>query len=454
MISSITEYIKKHRQGISITVFIAGSSYFIGKYAKWKIEEYRDRAGAERTAKENMKRRFQQRQNDCTYTVLSHLPTLGYELLSAIDVESVIAKLQELKVKSTSTPAVSPISSVVIVDEDKETTPTQTPSASIVLVEKPDNTESTSNLEGHDNEENAPSSHSPGEANVNGSSPSSSTSRVNPRAAKLELWSELKIKSFTRTISTIYLITFLTILIHIQLNLLGRFNYLYSVVSLTEREKEQTIHIQPAKGTILNFENEKRYLTFSWWLLNIGWKRVVERVRIVVERILSDMKIEQDISYKDFVWLISEIRAQVDFRHVMLPNSLEEEIEVLRQGGGAQEDPTIDDELRKLLDESKDFLDSDDFRDVLAACIDSAFSLLHSNMYSRFLAVPNSEEDDDDSEQIERPVALVRLLPDISKEAHVVINGVPNRYLEAVKNVKQLQELSAVIYSSFDEEFF
>ncbi|CAG8439791.1 12096_t:CDS:2 [Ambispora leptoticha] len=381
MISSITEYIKKHRRGISITVFIAGSSYFIGKYAKWKIEEFRDKAGAERTAKENMKRRFQQRQHDCTYTVLTHLPTLGDELLSAINVEAVIAKLQKMKVKSTLTPAISPTSSVVLVDEEKETA--QTPSASVVFVEKPDEAESKSTLESHGNEESVPLSHLSDDTSVD-----TAVSRANLKTAKLELWSEIKIKSFTRTISAIYSVTLLTILIHIQLNLLGRFNYLYSVVSLTEREKEQTIHIQPAKGTILNLEN-----------------------------------------------------------------SLEEEIEVLRKGGDAQEDPTIDEELRKLLDESKDYLDSEDFRDVLAACLDSVFSLLNSNMYSRFLAVPKSEENDD-SERLERLVALARLLPDISKEAHAVINGVPNRYLEAVKNVKQLQELSAIIYSSFDEEFF
>jgi len=52
--------------------------------------------------------------------------------------------------------------------------------------------------------------------------------------------------------------------------------------------------------------------------------------------------------------------------------------------------------------------------------------------------------------KIEKNITLVKLLPHITKEAHIVLNGVPPRFLEAIKDCKELQALSAIIYASFD----
>ncbi|KAG9301688.1 hypothetical protein G9A89_016759 [Geosiphon pyriformis] len=426
-------YLKRHLRGIAITAGITGGVYILGKYAKWKIEEFKDKVGAERTAKENMKRRFLQRQNDCTYVVLPLLSSIGEQLWSEIDIESIIGKLQRAKGNQSSTPTTSPSSSGVLV-KHKDHQITDVP------VEGEKKAESEVGYESSDQN-------------------SSQTPPLLSKKEKLKLWNEVKIKSLTRTISSIYLLTFLTILTHVQLNLLGRFNYLYSVLSLTERDKETTIQIQPAKGIVLSPDNEKNYLFFTWWLLNVGWKRVVERVNIVVERIVTDIPINRELSYKDFVWLISEIRGQIDgsddiegesmlqgFRNVMLPETLSEELDVLRQVG--EDEPIIDGELRKLLDETKDFLDSPDFKVVQSACLTAGFDLFQNDMYPHFILLENDEENIQPPGKI---INLAMLLPDLSKQAHVIINGVPNRYLEAVKNVKEFQEFTAIIYSSFDD---
>lgn len=45
----------------------------------------------------SLKRRFQQNQNDCVFTVLSLLPTLGDQILNEMNIEAVWAKLQEAR---------------------------------------------------------------------------------------------------------------------------------------------------------------------------------------------------------------------------------------------------------------------------------------------------------------------------------------------------------------------
>merc|ERR1712000_198027 len=49
-----------------------------------------------------------------------------------------------------------------------------------------------------------------------------------------QLWNEVKITSVTRAFTLIYSLSLLIILTRIQLNLLGRLNYLSSVISLAQ----------------------------------------------------------------------------------------------------------------------------------------------------------------------------------------------------------------------------
>jgi hypothetical protein len=65
---------------------------------------------------------------------------------------------------------------------------------------------------------------------------------------------------------------------------------------------------------------------------------------------------------------------------------------------------------------------------VLSACLDSAFDLLKQDMSPNFIY-----DDQLNGEKIEKNVTLAKLLPFITKEAHIVLNGAPPRYLEVCK---------------------
>src|SRR6185369_5433808 len=96
-----------------------------------------------------------------------------------------------------------------------------------------------------------------------------------------------------RTISAVYIFAFLSLLTHVQLNLLGRFNYLYSVISLTERDREQTIQIQHPTGSTISALTETKYLTFSWWLLHVSWRSLVESVNFAVQSVLAEYALSE-----------------------------------------------------------------------------------------------------------------------------------------------------------------
>lgn len=84
----------------------------------------------------------------------------------------------------------------------------------------------------------------------------------------------------------IYTLALLTILTRVQLNLLGRKKYLSSVVSIAEREGEHTIHMEE-EGYGTDMATNHQYLTFSWWLLDRGWRNVAEKVELAVKQVFG-----------------------------------------------------------------------------------------------------------------------------------------------------------------------
>lgn len=124
--------------------------------------------------------------------------------------------------------------------------------------------------------------------------------------------------AITRSIVLIYTLSLLTLLTRIQLNLLGRRNYLSSVVSLasptsntsTIRLEDHDDEIGQAFGN--DFETNRRYLTFSWWLLHRGWKDLMEKVRAAVEEVFGNLNPREDITLNRLSELMLEVRKKVE----------------------------------------------------------------------------------------------------------------------------------------------
>ncbi len=124
----------------------------------------------------------------------------------------------------------------------------------------------------------------------------------------------------TRTLTVLYSITLLTIFTNIQLSLLGRYKYIQSVIQLERDEDARSRRQYELSFSSMLFpflvdpthshdiealfgqqtgleegiwregvdsETERKYLSLSWWILNVGWKDVGERVRRGVEEVFE-----------------------------------------------------------------------------------------------------------------------------------------------------------------------
>lgn len=246
----------------------------------------------------SLRRRFQQNQEDCTITVLALLPTATENILEALPVEQITQDLQQKRAERLGRNASTP-DSVAPVPSSGPSSVTDDDGKSLASLQAESYV--------HASQMTASSTGS-GDAEAS-----------KPLKSKVQLWNEVKISSITRAFTLLYTLSLLTLLTRIQLNLLGRRNYLSSVVSMASHSpQDHTISLEnrdddnaeQAWGN--DFETNRKFLTFSWWLLHRGWRQVMEKVETAVETVFGPLNPREDIPLERLSALILEVRRNVE----------------------------------------------------------------------------------------------------------------------------------------------
>ncbi len=275
-------------------------------------------------------------------------------------------------------------------------------------------------------------------------------------------------------------------LTRIQLNLLGRRSYLSSVVSLATGSNATpgTISLEnndddsPEQAYSTDFDVNRKYLTFSWWLLNRGWVDVMQHVEGAVRQVFGHLSPRDTVTLDTFAKLSRDVRTLVEgsapasgagtnWLPFLLPPPDKEDF-VLRESGvldsqqlptpsspTASASPSSAVSLRRLLDETADLVESPTFSHVLTQLLDAGFSLLHDDklVAGVFDGAPAPATDPLDA-AVSRAVQLPKILGVITRQAHAIGKGMPaegvasNEFLQAMEAVQDLEGFAAVVYSS------
>ena len=291
--------------------------------------------------------------------------------------------------------------------------------------------------------------------------------------------------AITRSYTLLYTLGLLTMLTRIQLNLLGRRSYLSSVVSLATGSNATpgTISLEnndddsPEQAYSTDFDVNRKYLTFSWWLLNRGWVDVMQHVEGAVRQVFGHLSPRDTVTLDTFAKLSRDVRTLVEgsapasgagtnWLPFLLPPPDKEEF-VLRESGvldsqqqsasssppspTASSSPSSAVSLRRLLDETADLVESPTFSHVLTQLLDAGFSLLHDDkLVAGVFDAPATALD----AAVSRAVQLPKILGVVTRQAHAIGKGMPaegvasNEFLQAMEAVQDLEGFAAVVYSS------
>lgn len=249
-----------------------------------------------------------------------------------------------------------------------------------------------------------------------------------------------------------------------------------------------------------DYETNRRYLTFSWWLLHRGWRDLMEKVRAAVIEVFGPLNPREDITLASLSELTLQVRKKVegateeerryrDFPVSSLPNLMltarrsmnwlpyllpprEQEDMVLKESGvlgsSTETSPQTAATLRHLLDETSDLIESPYFTHILTLLNNEAFSILvdHNCAIEAFKQSPPTSQPAGAATQQSfsssatiipsaSPAApkakLATVLAVMTRQSHVIGNGTnpPNQYLVAMEQgVRELEAFAAVVYSS------
>jgi len=471
MFDGARNFLRRNRTNIVLGFGLAGAGYVAVQYVGNKLSEARNRMMSERVARENINRRFQQNQEDCTFTVHALLPTATENITKELPVESLTQELQQKKAARMARSATASTT-----DTGSDTGASIPLNSSVAAT--PGKDEDTQSLRSFASESFS------GVPQPESDSASAAAART-PRKTKLQLWDEIKIASLTRSFVLLYTLSLLTLLTRIQLNLLGRKNYLSSVLSLAERDGDPTIKLESHENDPIggpNLETNRQYLTFSWWLLHRGWQLLSARVEGATRVVFGLLTPRDTITLSKFRELTMEVRRIVETRDEPTPEGLatelhwlpfllpprEEEPAVLVESGtvppdGEPQSPSP--ELRRLLDETSDLLESPMASQVLAHMLAVGFELLVDGKLATLAFKPKTSSivHSQSAAEIDRGDVNTRItevvedhstakfasvLAVLARQAHVIGNGLPNEYLAAMEKGTELESFSALVYSS------
>uniref|UniRef100_A0A669CPK5 Peroxisomal biogenesis factor 3 n=1 Tax=Oreochromis niloticus TaxID=8128 RepID=A0A669CPK5_ORENI len=244
-------------------------------------------------------------------------------------------------------------------------------------------------------------------------------------ANKLEIWEDLKIISFTRTIVAVYSTCMLVVLLRVQLNIIGGYLYLDNSVG-----KSTTTLLAPP-------DVQQQYLSSIQHLLGDGLTELITVVKKAVQSSLGSVSLKETWSLLELEQQLNWIRAEVEAssRRSLSWYLLADDENVLADQACGLTDNDI--MTIKLLNETRDMLDSPDFTTVLKACLNRGFSRLCDNLAEFF-----------------RPLSavslpLAKIIPIINGQINTICSETPSHFVQELLMNDQVKEFAANVYETF-----
>ncbi|NWX90363.1 PEX3 factor, partial [Nothoprocta ornata] len=268
----------------------------------------------------------------------------------------------------------------------------------------------------------------------------------NRPANKLEIWEDLKIISFTRSIVAVYSTCMLVVLLRVQLNIIGGYIYLDNAAVC----KNGTTPLAPP-------EVQQQYLSSIQHLLGDGMEVSLLISAIdTVSFFLSSVSLKQTLSLLELEQKLKDIRKVVECKesdkitsyyplcHYLMPD---EENPLATQACGLTERDTA---TIKLLNETRDMLESPDFGTVLSMCLNRGFSRLLDNVAEFFRPTEQDLCQNGSVNSLSSvSLPLAKIIPIINGQIHSVCSETPSHFVQDLLMMEQVKDFAANVYEAF-----
>ncbi|XP_061785259.1 peroxisomal biogenesis factor 3 [Nerophis lumbriciformis] len=277
------------------------------------------------------------------------------------------------------------------------------------------------------------------EAIINQLNSESLTAILKTRPAnKVDIWEDLKIMSFTRTIVAVYSTCMLVVLLRVQLNIIGGYLYLDNSVGKPPASPQATAEVQ------------QQYLSSIQHLLGDGLTQLITVVKKSVQNSLDGMSLKQSLSLLELEQQLSWIRAEVEAgseRPLSWYMMADDENTLADQACGLTENDVL---TVRLLNETRDMLDSPNFSVVLNACLQRGFSRLLDNLAEFFRpSLDDSTSSCSPDSLFVVSLPLAKIIPIVNGQINTICSETPGHFVQDLLMNDHVKEFAAIVYESF-----
>jgi len=271
---------------------------------------------------------------------------------------------------------------------------------------------------------------------------------------KVEIWEDLKIVSFTRTIVAVYSSAMLAVFLRVQLNILGGYMYRDSLGG-------SSLNVVVASADI-----QKQYLAGVQYLFDQGLQDLINVVEAAVKDVVGARSLKDVVSAAAVGDIVQQVRQRVDMRRTngcqdvihtditqfMMPTS----------ASGCDEARCLSDCERitaQLVNETYDVVHSRDFQMVLTSCLDAGFRWLLARVSEYFKPVSTGTNGfhglnglnglSSMGSSVSMPLAKV--IPIVNGLVHTVLADAPNPFIQELLLKDDVKNFAINVYSAFCE---
>ncbi|XP_032881932.1 peroxisomal biogenesis factor 3 isoform X1 [Amblyraja radiata] len=271
----------------------------------------------------------------------------------------------------------------------------------------------------------------------------------NRPANKLEIWEDLRIISFSRSIVAVYSTCMLVVLLRVQLNIIGGYIYLDNAAV----GKNGTTPLAPP-------DVQQQYLSSIEHLLGDGLNELITVVKKAVQNVIGSLSLKQSVSLQELEKYLGEIREQVEHpcnssESVIIANKSplcwylipDEEATLTSQASGLTEKDLT---TLRILNETRDMLESTDFSTVLNSCLNRGFSRLLDNMAEFFKPTEEAMTQNGKINSLSNAkLPLAKIIPIINGQIHSTCSETPSHFVQDLLLMDQVKDFAANIYEAF-----
>ncbi|KFQ48822.1 Peroxisomal biogenesis factor 3, partial [Pelecanus crispus] len=250
---------------------------------------------------------------------------------------------------------------------------------------------------------------------------------------------------FTRSIVAVYSTCMLVVLLRVQLNIIGGYIYLDNAALC----KNGTTPLAPP-------EVQQQYLSSIQHLLGDGLTELITIVKQAVHKVFGSISLKHTLSLLELEQKLKDIRKVVEHKdsdqmasysplcHYLMPD---EENPLATQACGLTE---RDIATIKLLNETRDMLESPDFSTVLSTCLNRGFSRLLDNMAEFFRPTEQDLSQNGSVNSLSSvSLPLAKIIPIINGQIHSVCSETPSHFVQDLLMMEQVKDFAANVYEAF-----